>query len=79
MRSSTAMPVQVSSNTTCCAVLTDAGVAAVVAAGPGHVATVRRLIIEALDSTQLQQLHAAHQEILSRLDPDRPAPEWLGD
>lgn len=62
------------------AVLTDAGMAAVVAAAPGHVATVRRLLIDALDATQLQQLQAAHQEILTRLDPTGATrPEWLGE
>jgi DNA-binding MarR family transcriptional regulator len=60
------------------AVLTDAGMAAVVAAAPGHVATVRGLIIDALGASELDQLHAAYQQILTRLDPSAVTrPEWL--
>jgi DNA-binding MarR family transcriptional regulator len=61
-------------------VLTDAGMTAVEQAAPGHVGTVRELIIDALSPAQLQQLHAAHQQILARLDPTAATrPEWLGD
>jgi DNA-binding MarR family transcriptional regulator len=60
------------------AVLTDAGMAAVVAAAPGHVATVRDLIIDALDPDQLAQLRDANQRILERLDPTSTTyPEWF--
>ena len=60
------------------AVLTDAGMAAVEQAAPGHVTTVRDLVIDALDPAQLKQLHAAHQQILARLDPTAATrPEWL--
>lgn len=40
------------------AVLTDAGYAKVVAAAPGHVAEVRRLVVDRLTRTQLRQLAA---------------------
>jgi DNA-binding MarR family transcriptional regulator len=60
------------------AVLTDAGMAAVVRAAPGHVAAVRNLIIDALSPLQLQELHAAHQRILAGIDPAAATrPEWL--
>jgi DNA-binding MarR family transcriptional regulator len=60
------------------AVLTDAGMAAVVAAAPGHVTAVRGLIIDALSPSELDQLHAAYQQILARLDPTAVTrPEWL--
>ncbi|MGW6929967.1 MarR family winged helix-turn-helix transcriptional regulator [Lentzea sp. NPDC054927] len=60
------------------AVLTDAGLAAVERAAPGHVTTVRELIVDALDEDQLHQLHAAHERILDRLDPaSATRPEWL--
>ena len=60
------------------AVLTDAGLAAVELAAPGHVATVRELIVDALGADQLDQLHAAHERILERLDPaSTTRPEWL--
>lgn len=53
--------------------------AAVVRAAPAHVATVRELIVDALDPTQLDQLHDAHERILARLDPGSTTrPEWIG-
>jgi DNA-binding MarR family transcriptional regulator len=61
------------------AVLTDTGMAAVERAAAGHVAAVRDLVIDALDPSQLEQLHAAHQQILARLDPGAATrPEWIG-
>lgn len=60
------------------AVLTDAGLAAVEQAAPGHVATVRDLVVDALDQAQLDQLRAANERILDRLDPTATTrPEWL--
>ncbi|WP_237047726.1 MarR family winged helix-turn-helix transcriptional regulator [Lentzea guizhouensis] len=61
-----------------CAVLTEAGMAAVERAAPGHVAVVRELVVDPLEAEQLSQLHAAHERILSRLDPaSSTRPEWL--
>ncbi|MEU0878253.1 MarR family transcriptional regulator [Lentzea sp. NPDC005914] len=60
------------------AVLTDEGMAAVEQAAPGHLATVRELVVDALDPAQLGQLHNAHERILGRLDPGSATrPEWL--
>lgn len=60
------------------AVLTDAGMAAVERAAPGHVTTVRELVVDVLDPAQLEQLHTAYQRILSRLDPTATTrPEWV--
>jgi DNA-binding MarR family transcriptional regulator len=60
------------------AVLTEAGFAAVEAAAPGHVTTVRDLIVDALTPAQLTQLHTACERILDRLDPTATTrPEWL--
>jgi DNA-binding MarR family transcriptional regulator len=60
------------------AVLTAAGMAAVVEAAPGHVATVRDLIIDTVTPAQLRQLQAAHERILARLDPTATTrPDWF--
>lgn len=60
------------------AVLTDEGLRVVEQAAPHHVATVRELVVDALSGTQLQQLHAAHERILARLDPAAiTRPEWF--
>ena len=50
--------------------LTEAGLAEVVAAAPGHVANVRRHVIDALTPTQLQQLRGIGDSLLTRLDPE---------
>jgi DNA-binding MarR family transcriptional regulator len=50
--------------------LTDAGWDKVVASAPGHVATVRRLVVDALTPEQITQLTAITEAILGRLDPD---------
>lgn len=50
--------------------LTEAGWAAIVAAAPGHVANVRRHVIDALSPAQLGQLDAIMSTLLERLDPD---------
>lgn len=53
------------------AVLTDAGWAEVVAAAPGHVATVRRHVIDALTDQQVTQLGHITDALLARLDPEQ--------
>jgi DNA-binding MarR family transcriptional regulator len=52
------------------AILTERGLRLVVTAAPGHVETVRDLVIDAVNATQLRQLHAATAAILARIDPD---------
>jgi DNA-binding MarR family transcriptional regulator len=52
------------------AVLTEAGWAKIVQAAPGHVATVRRFVIDALTPAQLAQLGRVSERMLARLDPD---------
>jgi DNA-binding MarR family transcriptional regulator len=51
--------------------LTDTGWAKVTASAPGHVATVRENVIDALTPDQVTQLAAITDAILGRLDPDR--------
>jgi DNA-binding MarR family transcriptional regulator len=51
--------------------LTDAGWAEVVAAAPGHVANVRRHVIDALTPEQISQLGEISDALLERLDPDQ--------
>jgi DNA-binding MarR family transcriptional regulator len=50
--------------------LTEAGWAKVVETAPGHVATVRRNVIDALTPKQVEQLAAIAGAILERIDPD---------
>src|SRR4051794_19848481 len=50
--------------------LTSAGWDAVVAAAPGHVATVRRHVLDPLTRVQVKQLRAISEVLLTRLDPD---------
>lgn len=50
--------------------LTDVGRDTVVAAAPGHVATVRHAVIDALDAEQVGQLAALTEAILGRIDPE---------
>ena len=50
--------------------LTPAGWDEVVAAAPGHVATVRRHVLDALTPSQVAQLRDIGDALLSRLDPD---------
>ncbi|MGO2111562.1 MAG: MarR family winged helix-turn-helix transcriptional regulator [Pseudoclavibacter sp.] len=52
------------------ATLTDAGFDKLVAAAPGHVAAVRRLVIDPLTPAQLADLGSALGAMLERLDPD---------
>lgn len=49
--------------------LTDAGLAKVVAAAPGHVAHVRAQVIDALTPEQVDQLGEIAEALLGRLDP----------
>jgi DNA-binding MarR family transcriptional regulator len=51
--------------------LTPAGWDAVVAAAPGHVATVRHHVLDPLTRTQVEQLRRIGDALLTRLDPDR--------
>lgn len=53
--------------------LTDAGLAVLVDTAPGHVATVRELVVDALTPAQVDQLTAICSAVLTRLDPDG---EW---
>lgn len=50
--------------------LTDAGWDVVVAAAPGHVAMVRRNVLDPLTREQVGQLREIADALLSRLDPD---------
>jgi DNA-binding MarR family transcriptional regulator len=50
-------------------VLTDAGWDTVVAAAPGHVATVREHVIDPLSPEQIRQLAGIATAMLARLDP----------
>ena len=50
------------------AILTKAGYKLLVASAPGHVARVRSLVIDALSSTELRQLHDATERLLARID-----------
>lgn len=52
------------------ATLTPAGQAAVRAAAPGHVATTRRLVFDALTAEQIDQLTQVCSAILTRIDPE---------
>ncbi len=50
------------------AVLTDAGYEHLVSAAPGHVATVRDLVIDSLDGTELEAVQEIADRIIARLD-----------
>ena len=50
--------------------LTAAGWDVVVAAAPGHVGTVREHVLDPLSRTQLEQLTAIGDALLTRLDPE---------
>src|SRR6478735_7994249 len=52
-------------------VLTDAGWEKVVRAAPGHVRTVRELVIDALEPDQVVQLSAISAQLLAVLDPEQ--------
>jgi DNA-binding MarR family transcriptional regulator len=52
------------------AILTDAGWDKVVATAPGHVATVRTSVIDALDPRDIADLDRVMARLLTRLDPE---------
>jgi DNA-binding MarR family transcriptional regulator len=52
------------------AILTDSGWEKVVASAPGHVETVRQLVIDPLTRTQLGNLCEVGRRINNRIDPD---------
>jgi DNA-binding MarR family transcriptional regulator len=56
------------------AVLTDAGFAKVVATAPGHVATVRSLVFDALSPAQRTQLRTLGDRILGQVNPGGSCP-----
>ena len=51
------------------AILTDAGLAKIIDAAPGHVANVRRLIFDALTPNQSHQLREVSSIIRTQIDP----------
>jgi DNA-binding MarR family transcriptional regulator len=53
------------------ATMTDEGYAELVKAAPGHVATVRQYVIDALTPEQLAQLQTIGDQILQKVDPGR--------
>ncbi|MGX5655362.1 MarR family winged helix-turn-helix transcriptional regulator [Geodermatophilus nigrescens] len=59
--------------------LTDAGWAKVRATAPGHVATVREHVIDALTPEQVTQLAGIADAVLRRLDPDGKMAGLPGD
>lgn len=50
--------------------LTDAGWDLVVATAPGHVATARELVVDALTADEVRQLEVLTRAMLLRLDPE---------
>jgi DNA-binding MarR family transcriptional regulator len=50
------------------AILTKAGCKLLVASAPEHVARVRSLVIDALSSAELRQLHRATERLLARIE-----------
>ncbi len=55
-------------------VLTDEGFDKVVATAPGHVAAVRRHVMDPLTKTQQRQLGAIAERIMRTIDPDGACP-----
>jgi DNA-binding MarR family transcriptional regulator len=53
-------------------VLTDAGWDKVLAASPGHLGEVRRLVLDPLTKVQQQQLHRISERIMRVVEPDKP-------
>jgi DNA-binding MarR family transcriptional regulator len=60
------------------AVLTDAGFDHLVAAAPGHVATVRKLVIDALDAAELDAVREIADRIIARMDEPRDSADCDG-
>ena len=61
------------------ATLTDAGWDKVVAAAPGHVAAVRRLLVDRLSPAQLAALREVGEMVAREVLGDRWADEMLGE
>ncbi len=59
------------------ATLTDAGWDKVTATAPGHVAEVRRLVIDPLTKAQARQLREISRRITDAIHPDRTCPPML--
>lgn len=55
------------------ATLTDSGYAKVVESAPSHVETVRQLVFDALDRSQVKQLQEISEQILRSLDAECPS------
>jgi DNA-binding MarR family transcriptional regulator len=53
------------------ATITDTGYETLVAAAPGHVATVREYVVDALTPDQIAQLKTIADQILTKIDPDK--------
>ncbi|MEV0644469.1 MarR family transcriptional regulator [Phytomonospora sp. NPDC050363] len=60
--------------------LTEEGLAVVVAAAPGHVETVRRLLFDALEAGEVDRLRSVFRGVLRGLDPEAgsAAARWSG-
>jgi len=56
------------------AILTDEGMATVEAAAPGHVETVRELILDPLTTPQIRQLREIGHRIMKAIDPTGECP-----
>jgi DNA-binding MarR family transcriptional regulator len=66
------------------AILTDEGLAKIVASAPGHVEEARRLVVDALTPEQLGQLRDIGAAVMQRVDPSssfpsEPAPDASAD
>lgn len=59
------------------AILTDAGMAALEKAAPGHVTTVRELILDRLTAAQIRQMKGICTRIVGNLKPDESLPSSL--
>jgi DNA-binding MarR family transcriptional regulator len=57
------------------AILTGAGRDKLVAAAPGHVATVRHLVLDALTASQVRAVRDIGRRVLRRIHPDEPCLE----
>jgi DNA-binding MarR family transcriptional regulator len=53
------------------ATITDAGLRLLIDAGPGHIGTVRELVIDSLTPQQLEQLYEIAGAVLAKLDPEQ--------
>jgi DNA-binding MarR family transcriptional regulator len=60
------------------ATLTDTGYAKVVASAPSHVRTVRELVFDGLDRTQVRRLQEISEQLLRSLDAECPSERMVG-